>query len=265
MPTHVLLDGQLRIVTPGDLDTGFEGGTTAWVNANVDIALGPFAAAAVFMVHSFEQGAAAFGPVQPDRVAPASLIWHAARALRCSTSIACPLAGAFRGLNAAMPHHLDQDRPGPQTHYYLRGDSTSPSENDGCRLLVWSGRHEGQVAEMKTDPMDEGRALAARFAPSEQLHGTDSSPEGPSGRMDPSFLRIIPFDNMWLTAVLDREGVARGIRLAPLHPLPRPSITCSVCGRTVGCPTVDAANWIEHFTHSVQRAAERSFECTQCL
>ena len=77
--------------------------------------------------------------------------------------------------------------------------------------------------------------------------------------------RQVPFDNKWLSAKLTRGGLA-GVCLAPRHPLPRPSVTCSACGLEVGSPADNPIFWVNQFWAAVQRALEaRAFTCYDCM
>ena len=139
-----------------------------------------------------------------------------------------PLAGSFRKLNRWMPAHRDQDLPTSQPAYYMRSAVSANSENDGCCLFLNSETDGGDVAEVSTDPRDHTEAVICNFRPGQLLHWTDSR-EPPSGQMDSDFVRIIPFDNVWLGGMLN-GGVMRGLRLAPLYPCVRHPIACCRCG-----------------------------------
>ena len=162
-----------------------------------------------------------------------------------------------------MPAHRDQDLPTSQPAYYMRSAVSANSENDGCCLFLNSETDGGDVAEVSTDPCDHTQAVICNFRPGQQLHWTDSR-EPPSGQMDSDFVRIIPFDNVWLGGMLN-GGVMRGLRLAPLYPRVRHPIACCRCGAICGDPAGDASFWLGHFGHALQVAAGHSgYTCLDC-
>ena len=200
-------------------------------------------------------------------VTQCSLLYHACVCLGIEPdTVHCPLAGAFRACTARMPAHYDEDADWPQTNYYMRGIKEGDEERQGCRLFIGSNKTGGSWVEVGTDPMEYGTLLLVQFTPSHQLHFTESA-AGSEGRAEKTFVRHIPFDNKGLTNMLLLEdGKKRGVRLAPLHPLPRQPIKCLHCQRVFGCPRMDARNWLQHLCHGVQKAAgRRGFVCRDCI
>ena len=197
-----------------------------------------------------------------------SLLYHACLCLGIDADeVHCPLAGAFRACTAYLPAHYDEDSQWPQINYYMRGVKRGGQERQGCRLFVGSTRTGGSWVEVGTDPMQYGTLLLVQFTPSQQLHFTESA-EGSEGRIEETFVRHIPYDNKGLANNLlwKEDGKTRGVRLAPLHPLPRQSIQCLHCQRVFGCPRVDARFWLHHMCHAVQAAAGKSgFVCRDCI
>lgn len=197
-----------------------------------------------------------------------SLLYHACLCLGIDPdTVHCPLAGAFRACTAHLPAHYDEDSDWPQLNYYMRGVKEGVHERQGCRLFIGSNRTGGSWVEIGTDPMEYGKLLLVQFTPSQQLHFTESA-EGSEGRIEETFVRHIPFDNKSLAKNLlpKDDGKKRGVRLAPLHPLPRNSIKCQHCQRVFGCPRVDARNWLHHMCRAVQAAAGKSgFVCRDCI
>ena len=197
-----------------------------------------------------------------------SLLYHACVCLGIDPdTVHCPLAGTFRACTTHIPAHYDEDADWPQINYYMRGVKEGVDERQGCRLFVGSNRTGGSWVEVGTDPMEFGTMLLVQFKASQQLHFTESA-EGSKGRIEPTFVRHIPFDNKSVTSNLmsGDDEKKRGVRLAPMNPLARQPISCLQCQRQFGCPRTDARNWLHHMCHGVQKAAGRSsFVCRDCI
>jgi hypothetical protein len=196
---------------------------------------------------------------------PCSLFHYVALALGIDpATVHRPLAHLVRGATRDMPAHLDPDRRGKVPNYYRRALNPSMGETRGTRLFVGSTRMGGSIAEIPTDIGCTDRALLVAFDPSAQIHFVLTDPAAVDGPVDPDFLRDLSFDNLWLASVLT-SGEPVAVRMAPLSPQARLSISCTQCARQIASPHSDPRAWLDHFCAAVQAAAERPTVCLQCL
>ena len=109
-----------------------------------------------------------------------------------------------------------------------------------------------------------GRLKFIAFSPAANLHWVESA-ESATG-WDAGMLRGVPFNNKRVADMMRRrEGCY--VRMAPLHPRPRPVWACSRCGRLIGSPERDASFWLHHFCRNVRAAADLAPTdvCVECL
>ena len=156
-------------------------------------------------------------------VAATSLLYYAALALGVDpASIICPLAWSFRGTTAYMPAHTDDDADWWTMVYYLPGLGDGTRELPGNRLFVCSEKTGGNFFEASTHCRSRD-LLLGYWHTARSLHwvGSDANSRGTPSE---SAVRIIPFDNKFVSSRLLESERLRGVRMCPLEPRGRDPI-----------------------------------------
>ena len=196
-------------------------------------------------------------------IAATSLLYYAALALGIDpATIICPLAWSFRSTTTSMPAHTDDDADWWTMAYYLSGLEDCPDEMLGNRLFLCSGKAGGAILEVSTH-CRKGDLVMGYWHTANSLHWVGSARK--ARKLSQSAVRIIPFDNKFVSSRLLESSRLRAVRMCPLAPQHRDPIVCSVCTSIAGDPICAPEAWLEHMCCAVQRRSSRPYICLSCM
>ena len=197
-------------------------------------------------------------------VAATSLLYYAALALgRDPATIICPLAWSFRRTTTSMPAHTDDDADWWTMSYYLSGLDDGAEELQGNRLFVCSGQAGGNILEVSTHCKREDLVMGY-WHTANSLHWIGSGRRARQ-QLSESAVRIIPFDNKFVSSRLLDSRRLRAVRMCPLAPQPREPIVCTACSLAAGDPAHEPEAWLEHMCYAVQHCSSRPYVCLSCM
>ena len=197
-------------------------------------------------------------------IAATSLHYYAALALGVDpATIVCPLAWSFRATTTSMPAHTDDDADWWTMAYYLSGLDDGPLELPGNRLFLCSGKTGGNILEVSTH-CKRGDLVMGYWHTANSLHWVGSG-HNARGQPSKSAVRIIPFDNKFVSERLLESSRLRAVRMCPLAPQKRDRIECTACGLVADDPTREPEAWLEHMCFAVQKCSSRPYVCLSCM